>query len=144
MMFILKFMLLLASCGVAVLLAFMLLWNVPAAWRAPYLWKASGRVVEVIPPPAADAERVPSAGPRIVVEFTDAEGKPRRETYSSFNSGGATEFAGKQVGGQVDFTLQLDSPAPGARKHFDWPNAGKAHVAIGGMLILIGALLYLL
>ena len=144
MMYVLKFILLLASCGTTALLAFSLLWHVPAAWRAPYRWKASGSVVEVIPPPAGDEERVPSSGPRIVVEFTDQSGQPRRQTYNSFNSGGATEFAGKKVGDRVEFTLQIDAPAPGARKHFDWQNAGKMHLALGGTLVVIGVLLYIL
>lgn len=143
-MFALKFILLLASCGVTALLVASLLWHVPAAWRAPYRWTANGTVVEVIPPPADDAERVPSSGPRIVVEFNDPNGKPRRETYTSFNSGGATEFAGKQVGSRVAFPLQLDSPAPGAHKTFDWQNAGKVHLSLGSMLIVIGVLLYIL
>ena len=144
MMYALKFILLLAACGVTALLCAMLLWNVPAAWRAPYLWPVKGRVIEVIAPPPGDAERVPSSGPRIVVAFTDHAGTPRQQTYSSFNSGGATEFAGKKVGDEVNFTLQLDTSAPGARKHFDWQNAGKAHLALGGMLIVIGALLFVL
>lgn len=142
---VLKFLLLLlGSTGVLLTLAAMLLFQIPAAWNAPYRWLAKGKVVEVIAPPADDAERVPSSGPRVVVEFQDAAGQHRRETYNSFNSAGGTPFHGKQVGDVVEFPLIIDKAAPGATRQFDWQNVGKAHWALGGTLVVLGLLFYVL
>jgi hypothetical protein len=139
-----KFLLLLVSTGVLLTLAAMLLFQIPAAWNAPYRWPVKGRVVEVTPPPAGDEERVPSSGPRVVVEFQDQAGVVRRETYGSFNSGGATPFHGKRVGDTVSFELILEQSAAGATRQFDWQNVGKAHWALGGTLVFLGLLFYVL
>lgn len=122
--------------------SWMLFFQIPAAWNAPYRWLAKGVVVEVRPAPAEDADRVPSSGPSVVVEFKDAKGNSRRETYGSFNSGGATPFHGKKTGDSVKFELKLDQPAPGATRKFDWQNVGKAHWVLGGALVAIGLVLY--
>lgn len=143
-MHVFKFLLLLASVVVWLLISVMLYFQISEAWNAPYRWLAKGVVVEVIPAPADDAERVPSSGPRLVVEFKDAGGEARRETYSSFNSAGRTPFFGKKVGDPVEFELILDKHAPGAKRKFDWQNTGKAHWALGGTLVAIGLLLYIL
>ena len=137
-----KFLLLLVSCGVTGLLVISLLWHVPAAWSAPYIFRANGTVVELHAPPPGDEDRVPSSGPRIVVEFKDFKGQLRRETYNSFNSGGATEFARKSVGDAVQFDMAVDQPVPGGKRRFDWENAGKVHWAMGGTLVLIGLVMY--
>lgn len=137
-----KFLLLLASCGVTLLLVVSLLWHVGAAWNAPYLFRATGTVLEVIAPPPEDAERVPSSGPKIVVEFKDQRGATQQKTYSSWNSGGATEFANRKVGETFQFDLQSATSSPGARRKFDWENAGKVHWALGGTLVAIGAVLF--
>lgn len=147
-MHLLKFLLLLVSAGVTLMLGASLLWHIPAAWNAPHVFRATGTVVELLAPPPGDAERVPGSGPRIVVEFKDAQGTLRRETYNSFNSGGATPFARRSVGETFQFELETDRPAPGpdqdAGRRFDWQNAGKVHWALGGTLVFVGALLYFL
>lgn len=145
-MHLLKFLLLLVSAGVTLMLCASLLWHIPAAWNAPHLFQATGTVVEVQAPPPGDEDRVPGSGPRIVVEFKDAQGALRRETYNSFNSGGATPFARRAVGETFQFELETDRPAPGQRaaRRFDWQNAGKVHWALGGTLVVVGALLYFL
>ena len=143
-MHMLKFLLLLVSSGVTALLFVSLLWHVPAAWNAPHIFRATGTVVEVLAPPPGDADRVPSSGPKVVVEFKDSTGVLKRETYSSFNSGGATEFAHRKLGETFQFDLESDRPTAGSRRRFDWQNAGKVHWALGGTLVVIGTLLYLL
>jgi hypothetical protein len=139
-----KFLLLLVSFGVTLMLVVSLLWHVPAAWNAPHIFRATGTVLEVQAPPLEDADRVPSNGPKIVVEFKDPKGVLQRETYSSFNSGGATEFTGRKVGETFQFDLESSSPTPNSRRRFDWQNAGKVHWALGGTLVVIGTLLYVL
>lgn len=139
-----KFLLLLGSVVTWLLLSVMLYFQISEAWSAPYRWLARGVVVEVHPAPADDAERVPSSGPKVVVEFKDARGEERREAYSSFNSAGATPFHNKKVGDPVEFELVIDQYAPGAKRKFDWQNTGKAHWALGGTLVAIGLLLYVL
>lgn len=143
-MHLFKFLLLLVSCGVALMLIASLLWHVPAAWNAPHLFRATGTVIEVQAPPPGDADRVPSSGPKIVVEFRDPKGELQRNTYSSFNSGGATEFAHRKVGDTFQFDLQSDTPTPDSRRRFDWENAGKVHWVLGATLVLVGTLLYFL
>ena len=142
--FAFKFGLLLVSALVTGTLALSLMMNLKDAWDAPYRWRASGVVLEVKAPPAGDEGRVPSNGPGIVVEFKDQTGQARRETYSSFNSGGRTEFAGKQVGDKVDFDLTLDERAPGAVKAFRFQDVGTVHILFGAVLLVIGLLVRLL
>lgn len=143
-MHVFKFLLLLGSGVVWLLIGVMLYFQIAEAWSAPYRWIARGVVIEVRPAPAGDAERIPSSGPSVVVEFKDARGDTRREAYTSFNSAGRTPFYGKNVGDPVEFELVIDRPAPGAKRRFDWQNTGKAHWALGGTLVVIGLLLYVL
>lgn len=139
-----KILLLLLSSFVTLMLVLSLLWHVPAAWQAPYLFRATGTVVEIKEPRPDDAERVPSTGPLIVVEFKDEAGTLQRQTYGSFNSGGATVFARRKLGERFEFELESERSTPGARRRFDWQNAGKVHWVLGGTLVVIGALLYFL
>jgi hypothetical protein len=48
------------------------------------------------------------------------------------------------VGETFQFDLESDSPTSDSRRRFDWQNAGKVHWALGGTLVAIGTLLYLL
>jgi hypothetical protein len=144
MIFGFKYLLLVGSCCATGLMAMSLFFNMIDAWRAPYSWRASGTVVEVIPPDAEDARRVPSSGPRIVVEYKDAEGRGQRRTFSSYNSAGPTEFADKKVGETVGFDLSLPSKVSGARKDFRWRDVAMVHFVLGGTLAAIGLLLKLL
>lgn len=141
---IFKILLLLVSAGIWLTLALLLWFQIPDAWNAPYRWLAKGIVVEVHAAPPGDEQRVPASGPQVVVEFQDAKGQSRRETYGTFNSGGATPFHGKKVGDRVEFELIIAEYAPGATRKFDWQNVGKAHWALGGCLLFIGLLLYVL
>lgn len=140
MLFTFKIALLVGSLLVTGTLGLSLLMNLKDAFASPYRWRASGTVVEVKVPPPGDEDRVPSSGPGIVVEFKDAAGQQRREAYSSFNSGGRTEFAGKAVGDKVDFDLTLEQPAPGAVKAFRFTDVGTVHILFGAVLLVIGLL----
>ena len=144
MLFGFKFLLLIGSCCATGLMAVSLFINAAAAWRAPYAWRASGTVVQVIPPDAEDAQRVPSSGPTIVVEYKDPDGAAQRKTFSSCNSMGPTEFADKKVGEAVGFDLTLSAKVSGARKDFNWRSVAGVHLSLGAVLAAIGLLLKML
>jgi hypothetical protein len=143
-MFYFKTTLLLAAMGCVILLGLSFAWNLMAALQAPYVWKAMGQVVEILPPPAGDADRVPPSGSQVVVEFTDAAtGKLKREAFNQYNSGGATVFHNRSVGDTVEFEVRSESPVPGAEKTHAWGNVGKVALILGGSVAGIGALILL-
>jgi hypothetical protein len=143
-MFKVKFILVLASCYVTILLAVFLFIQILQLWRAPYSGKVSGFVKAVKPPPPEDEGKKPGSGSIVTVRFTDFDGKEKIEEFTSFNSGGHTEVYGKKPGDRVELEMTVNYRVPGTVKKFDWRNFGMMHLLLGGILFILGFIFFLL
>lgn len=140
-MFTVKLMLVVMGLVVAGTLVASFGMNLLSAWNAPYVWPVQGTVVEIVAADPDDAKRIPPSGGSAVVEFTGPDGRTQRGSYTLFNSGGATEFAGKRVGDKVAFSLTVDATVPNAHRAYQWADLSKVCLWLGGVIVLIGGVI---